>query len=221
MDDAGHNVTQLQPFLELPFPITVAVLPGLPWSSASAKMAHAAGKEVILHQPMEAIGGLDPGPGAITLSMEEAQIRRLVRDNLYSVPGAVGMNNHMGSLVTADERIMAVVLDEARRAGVYFIDSLTVGDSVVHSVASRMNVPAWERSVFLDNVPDRSSIAHFITEGTKLAEKRGYAVMIGHVWSAQLAQTLAELYPQLVEQGFSMSTISQIMMERDDEGFGD
>ena len=53
------------------------------------------------------------------------------------------------------------------------------------------------------------------------SEKRGYAIMIGHVWSAELAQTLSDLYPQLVDQGFSLSTISRIMMDGDDdEDFG-
>ena len=53
-DDAGHNMTQLQPFLELPFPITVAVLPGLDYSAQAAQKARTSGKEVILHQPMQA-----------------------------------------------------------------------------------------------------------------------------------------------------------------------
>jgi hypothetical protein len=80
-----------------------------------------------------------------------------------------------------------------------------------------MRQSTWERSVFLDNTPDKASMLHYIAEGAKIAEKRGYAVMIGHVWSASLAQTLADLYPQLMEQGFSLSTISRIMMATDDD----
>lgn len=220
IDDAGHNLWQLEPFLALPFPLTIAVLPGLPYSRAAAEKVARAGKELILHQPMEAIDGLDPGPGAIRIEMEDQAIRRQIRDNLASVPGAVGMNNHMGSKATSDSRVMSAVLDEARAAGVYFLDSLTIGDSVVRSVASLMRQSTWERDVFLDNSPDKTSILHYIGEGAKIAEKRGYAVMIGHVWSADLAQTLSELYPQLIEQGFSLSTISRIMMD-DDDGIGD
>jgi len=217
IDDAGHNAWQLEPFLSLPGPVTIAVLPGLPHTASAAAAVRKAGKELILHQPMEAIGGLDPGPGAIRADMDDATIRDILRRNLAQVPGAVGMNNHMGSRATSDVRVMSTVLDEAAEAGVYFLDSLTVGDSVVHSVASLMRQSAWERSVFLDNTPDKASMLHYIAEGTKIAEKRGYAVMIGHVWSAQLAQTLADLYPQLIEQGFSLSTISRIMMDSDDD----
>jgi len=217
IDDAGHNEWQLEPFLALPGPVTIAVLPGLPHTGRVAAAVRKAGKELILHQPMEAIGGLDPGPGAIRADMDDATIRGILRQNLAQVPGVVGMNNHMGSRATSDIRVMSTVLDEAADAGVYFLDSLTVGDSVVHSVASLMRQSAWERSVFLDNTPDKASMLHYIAEGTKIAEKRGYAVMIGHVWSAQLAQTLADLYPQLMEQGFSLSTISRIMMDSDDD----
>jgi hypothetical protein len=221
LDDAGHNLWQLEPFLALPFPVSIAVLPGLPHTKAAAARTVAAGKELLLHQPMEASGGLDPGPGAIYLTMEDQDIRLTIRKNLAQLPGVMGMNNHMGSKATADRRIMAIILDEARRAGLYFLDSLTIAESVVHSVASSMNLRTWERTVFLDNTPDRASIMKYVSEGTKIAEKRGYAIMIGHVWSAELAQTLSDLYPQLIDQGFSLSTISRIMMDGDDdEDFG-
>ena len=217
IDDAGHNEWQIEPFLSLPGPVTIAVLPGLPHTANVAAMVKAAGKELILHQPMEALGGLDPGPGAIRADMDDETIRAVIRGNLAQVPGAVGVNNHMGSRATSDVRVMSTVLDETAANGLYFLDSLTTGDSVVHSVASLMRQSAWERSVFLDNTPDRASILNYIAEGTKIAEKRGYAVMIGHVWSSELAQTLADLYPQLLEQGFSLSTISKIMMDDDDD----
>ncbi len=221
LDDAGHNIRQLEPFLALPFPVTIAVLPNLLHTKTAAAMTVSAGKELMLHQPMEAVGGLDPGPGAVFLGMEDHEIRLTIRKNLAQLPGVMGMNNHMGSKATADKRIMAIVLDEARRAGVYFVDSLTIADSVVQYMASSMNLRTWERTVFLDNTPDRASIMKYVSEGTKIAEKRGYAIMIGHVWSAELAQTLSDLYPQLVEQGFSLSTISRIMMDGDDdEDFG-
>ena len=217
IDDVGHNTWQLQPFLELPFPITLSVLPGLPLTGESVAMIQKADKELMLHQPMEALNGLDPGPGAIRADMDDNIIRQTLRQNLAQVPGAAGMNNHMGSKATSDSRVMSTILDETAAAGIYFLDSLTVGDSVVHSVASLMRQSTWERTVFLDNTPDKASMLHYIAEGTKTAEKRGYAIMIGHVWSAQLAQTLADLYPSLVEQGFSLSTISRIMMDADDD----
>ena len=63
LDDAGYSLEELQPFLDLPGPLTVAVLPNLPHSAEAARRVLAAGKDLILHCPMEADGGEDPGPG--------------------------------------------------------------------------------------------------------------------------------------------------------------
>ncbi len=221
IDDAGHNLRDLEPFLAFPGPLTIAVLPRLPYSEEAARRAKAAGKEVLLHQPMEALGGEDPGPGAVRLGMDDLEIAALIAENLATVPGAVGMNNHMGSAVNRDPILMEAVLEAARASGLYYLDSLTVSDSVLHSVASRLNLRTWERDVFLDNYPERAAMLKQLDDGIKRAEKKGLSVMIGHVWSAELAQTLIDLYPGLIEQGFSLSTISRIMLEDSDEDSGD
>lgn len=221
LDDAGHNLRDLEPFLALPFPLTVAVLPGLPHSREAAERVLAAGKELILHQPMEAEGGQDPGPGAIGPDMGAAEIRRRVAANLDALPGVRGLNNHMGSKATRDPALMTEVLGVAQRRGIYYLDSLTAPDTATRTVADRLDFTTWERAVFLDNSPDRASFIRYVEEGKKKAEKGGPAVMIGHVWSADLAATLMELYPRLVEEGFSLSTISEIMLEEADARPGD
>ncbi len=220
IDDVGNNIWQLEPFLKVPGPLTFAVLPDVPYSKKSSEMITDAGQELILHLPMEAINHLNAGPGAINIGMGESEMRAIFRADLAQVPGAVGVNNHMGSKATTDVRTMSIVLDEAQRKGMYFLDSLTIGGSVVQSVANKLKLPAWERTVFLDNTPDRASILAHVAEGEKIARKRGYAIMIGHVWSAELAQTLTDIFPQLLDQGFTLSTISRMIMEKDDEDTG-
>ena len=221
IDDVGYNLAQLKPFLALPFPITFAVLPGLPHSAEAARMIRAAGKELILHQPMESVGGSNPGPNAIYLSTTPAEAAAIARRNLDSLPGAVGMNNHEGSAVTRNEAIMAAIMAVAKSRGIYYLDSLTITDTATEGVALREKIRYWERDVFLDNIPDRVSIVQYVDMGKKKAEKNGAAVMIGHVWSAELAQTLSDLYPTLIEGGFSLSTISKVMLEEADASTGD
>lgn len=212
IDDAGNNYTQLEPFLKLPFPLTVAVLPDLPYSKRDASAVTSAGKELILHQPMQPIGGQNPGPGALTLGMGAGDVQRIIEQNLQTVPGAVGMNNHMGSAATSDLDLMEKVATVAKERGIYYLDSLTISSTAVPEAARREGIRYWERSVFLDNSTDRASIVRAVDEGKRRAMKTGSAIMIGHVWSAELAQTLMELYPQLVEEGFSLSTISRFML---------
>jgi hypothetical protein len=213
IDDAGHNIEQLEPFLKLPFPITLAVLPGLGYSKESAERIVAAGKELILHQPMQALGGSDPGPGAITLDMTAEEASNVLLDNIDALPGIVGLNNHMGSAVTRDPVFMRAVLDIAKMRGIYYLDSLTSSGTATAVLCKEMELPYWERDVFLDNSGDKQSILHALEEGKKTAKDQGAAVMIGHVWSAELAQTLMDIYPQLIEEGYSLSTISHYMIK--------
>ena len=215
-DDAGHNIKQLEPFLKLPFPCTIAVLPGLQYSGEAARRARAAGKEVLLHQPMQAINlSMDPGPGAIRKGMTPEQIKALVRKNLAEVGPVVGLNNHEGSLMTADRAAMGAVLAVVREKGIYFLDSRTNATTVAPTIARETNMTIWERAVFLDNSQDRSSIIEAVNSGMKIAERKGAAIMIGHIWSNDLAEILTGMYPELVSQGFSLSTIAQIATDKD------
>ena len=217
IDDAGYSMRQLEAFLALPFPLTISVLPGLPDSERAAKAVRAAGKELILHQPMQALGGQDPGPGAILLGMGAPEVERIVEANLLTVPGAVGMNNHMGSAATKDLGIMEAVAEVAKSRGIYYLNSLTATGTAVAQADAREGIHYWERDVFLDNSPDRASIVRAVEDGKKRAAKDRPAVMIGHVWSSELAQTLTDLYPQLVAEGFSLSTISRFMVQEAEE----
>jgi uncharacterized protein len=224
IDDVGYNMKELESFLELPFPLTIAVLPGLQYSEEAARAARKAGKEVILHQPMQAQGGQNPGPGAILLSMSREEAMAVIEANLLTVPGVVGINNHMGSAASADLYLMEAVAEVAKNRGIYYLDSLTVLGTAMPEAARREGIRYWERDVFLDNTPDRASIIRAVEDGKKRASKDRPAVMIGHVWSAELAQTLSDLYPKLVEEGYSLSTISRFMLQEaigDDDSPGD
>jgi len=210
-DDAGHNLRQLEPFLKLPFPVTIAVLPGLEYSQRAANEARAAGKEVILHQPMQAINlSYDPGPGAIRQGMTADAIRATVRKNLDEVGPVAGLNNHEGSLITSNAEAMGAVLDVVRERGIYFLDSRTIADTAAPAVAMERNMKIWERAVFLDNIQERESIIEAVYNGLNVAERKGAAIMIGHIWSNDLAEILSDMYPDLVSQGFSLSTIAHI-----------
>jgi polysaccharide deacetylase 2 family uncharacterized protein YibQ len=210
-DDAGQNLSHLASFLTLPFPLTVAVLPRLPYSSASAERIRAAGKEVILHQPMQARDrAKDPGPGAISPDMGEREIMTIAQKNIAEIAPVAGMNNHEGSLITESREAMGAVLDVCRAAGIYFLDSRTTAETAVPAAARErgMNVPS--RDVFLDNTPSKDDMLNELTKGLKIANRTGSAIMIGHVWSPALAELLRELYPVLSRKGYTFSTISRL-----------
>ena len=211
LDDAGNAMDPLPVFLEFPGPLAVAVLPQLAHSVESAAHAAAAGKEIMLHLPMEAVGGADPGPGAITSHMNDSDILRTIGVNLGSVPGAIGMNNHMGSAGTADPRLMELVLAEARRRDIFFVDSRTTVDTVARRVAAYIGTPFAERHVFLDNTRTRDAILGAIRQALLLAHSQEHVVMIGHATVPELASVLLEIYPVLSERGYEFGAISEIV----------
>lgn len=212
IDDCGNNLRELEKFLSHPGQLTLAVLPGLPYSREAARLIRAAGKEVILHQPMEALGGQNPGPGAIYSDMSEEEIRSQLQKNFEEIGPAIGLNNHQGSKITENRRIMDIVLAFCQEEGYFFLDSRTTAGTVVSELAQERGMEILERDIFLDNESTRTGIFTALDKGLVGAEKKGIAVMIGHAWSSELADVLHEMYPEFVEAGWSLSSIARLMM---------
>ncbi len=214
IDDVGNSKEQLKDFLEIPFPVTFAIMPDRKYTRECAAMIKAAGKEYILHQPMEAVGGSDPGKSAILLGMTDAEIKRVLEHNFAQLPDAKGMNNHMGSAGTSDPDVMNSVMEYLAKNDLFFLDSLTISNSLGRETAELNDVMFTKRnSMFLDNENDHESIQNAINEGKKTASKKGHAVMIGHVMTKELADIMLELYPDFIEDGFSLKEISELFVE--------
>ncbi len=210
-DDGGQNLNHLDAFLNLPFPITVAVLPRLAYSKESAKKIRASGNELMLHQPMQAINkSVNPGPGAITPEMDEDQIIATLFTNINEIGPVAGINNHEGSAITADAEKMEIVLKVASENGIFFLDSRTNVETKVPYVAGEMGYTYYERNIFLDNTKTKENALAELKKGLTIANKNGSVIMIGHVWSADfLPAFLKEVYPELKEKGYTFSVVSK------------
>lgn len=210
-DDGGQNNAQLKKFLNLPFPITVAVLPRLAHSKEAAQLVRNSGNEVILHQPMQAIStSTNPGPGAIKPDMTEDQIISTLFTNINEIGPVAGMNNHEGSAITADAEKMETILKVASENGIYFLDSRTNVDTKVPYVSRELGYSYFERNIFLDNTKTKENALKELKKGLELANKNGSVIMIGHIWSADfLPEFLAEVYPLLKAQGYKFSVVSK------------
>ncbi|MDR2470775.1 MAG: divergent polysaccharide deacetylase family protein [Treponema sp.] len=212
IDDAGNNLRELEPFLAFPGPLTIAVLPGLPHSVEAARRVRAANnKELFLHQPMEPLGGQNPGPGAITTGMGPAEVRDIFVKNLNEIGPVAGFNNHEGSRATGDPAIMRPLLEISRSGALAFLDSRTTADTAAPAVARELGIAIAQRDIFLDNEQDRESILAALEAGCVKAEQNGRAILIGHVWSPRLAAILAEMYPRLLGRGFSFTTVTGLL----------
>lgn len=209
-DDGGQNLSDLQHYLNLPFPVDVAVLPQLQHSVESAHRVRSSGRhELLLHQPMQARNlSVNPGPGAISPSMTTTDIDAVVRKNLAEIGPVSGLNNHEGSLITESKVKVGKVIEICQQQGIFFLDSRTSANTAAPQAALELGAKIWERDVFLDNTQNRADILEQIQRGLEVANKKGYAIYIGHVWSgSNLAQILQELYPVLKSQGYIFSTV--------------
>lgn len=132
IDDFGYRNDLISDgFLELEVPITCAIIPGHSQSQKFAKKALNAGKEVIIHMPMEssvATSGEEEYKIKIGMTSEEIEWR--INEVLNEIPEAVGMNNHQGSRATADSKIMSVVASVLKNRDKFFLDSRTVSNTV-------------------------------------------------------------------------------------------
>ena len=203
IDDCGQWPDTEHGFIALPAALTMSVLPHVRYGTQIAHDADAAGKGVMLHLPMEPLSGADPGPGRITVAMNDAAIAAQVRDDLASVPLATGVNNHEGSRATADDRVMRAVAAVLAERRLFFIDSRTGSASVAARDASAAGVPTAGRDVFLDNVADVDATEAQLRRAAQLAKSQGSAIAIGHPRPDDLV-AVRTLLPELERDGIQL-----------------
>ncbi|MDF7824002.1 divergent polysaccharide deacetylase family protein [Pontiellaceae bacterium B12227] len=212
IDDAGLALSETQQFLDIPVPMTIAVLPHQKQTRAVCiEIGRDPLKEIILHQPMEAQNGKkNPGIGAIMDTSTPADVRRILDDNLRSVRGAVGMNNHMGSRVTENTELMGEVLRFCKGHDLFFLDSKTAYNSQVPRMAKKVGVHMEERDVFLDINQDRAYIRKMWGNAVNKARENGYVIVIGHIWSKESAIAIRDSYEGLINQGYTFHKLSEL-----------
>lgn len=213
IDDWGYQRSAENDFLELDIPLTAAIIPFLQHSESAIHAAAAAGFDILVHLPMEPTNAsLASMEGMIATSMTDEEISAAVKAALQAIPGAQGINNHMGSKASADTRVMQHVLNEVAQEGLFFVDSRTSAQSVAATVGDAIGVPVLERLVFLDGKDEEQYITSQLREAARLALKRGYAVAIGHV-RPKTAQAISDMLPELVEMGVNLVRISEFIQK--------
>ena len=216
IDDAGQNINNLKKYTNLPFPITIALLPKLENSKACSWVVRSSGKELILHQPMQSLNlNLYPGPGYIDPDMSTVEIAALVKENLDEVGPVKGMNNHEGSLITENVIKIGAVLEVCEERGIYFLDSRTTAQTQAPQAALERDMEILERDVFLDDVVTREAELEQFYRALSIANKKGKVIMIGHVDKSVniLPALLEELYPYLLEKGYTFATPSALLTD--------
>lgn len=212
IDDLGYRLEAGRRAIRLPGPVAFAVLPGTPHGSRLARFANDRGKEVLLHLPLEAVDRRGPvEPGGITLDMSHIVFKEAFAEAIETVPFAVGVSSHRGSLLTRHPGHMAWLMQEiGERGGLFFIDSYTTPDSIALKVAAEAGVVATRRDVFLDHERSVEAVMRELARLKSLARQNGQAVAIGHPFPETLEVLEREL-PLLAAEGIEVVTISSLL----------
>ena len=201
VDDLGRSVEVVERLAGLGAPLTYAVLPFETHTDQVVAWLRQHGAEMICHLPMEPSGGNDPGPGALYRSMNKRELIAATRKALDRVPGALGVNNHMGSGFSAERRAMRTVLGELAARDLYYLDSRTTPDTVGFAVARRLGMRTAQRKVFLDNVREESHIRVQFRALLAEAARDGSAIGIAHPYP-ETVRVLATEIRRAQERGF-------------------
>jgi hypothetical protein len=211
IDNLGARRDVFDPLRDIRRPLTVAILPGLPLSEWTAREAAQAGMEVILDLPMEPyrFPEVDPGPGALLMAMGPQELQAQVGAHLASVPGAVGVTNHMGSRMTEDRTRMRTVLEVLAGRRLFLVDGRASNLSVAYDEAKALGLRAGRRQIVVDHAAGEAGDRVRWDDVAWWAERRGEVIVIahGHPLTAPL---LREYVPRWEARGIRLVPVSQL-----------
>jgi len=212
IDDIGYDPEALRRLLAVEAPLAFSVLPHTPHARSSAEAIHRAGREVLLHLPMEPHGwpDRDPGRGALFASMTEREIRQTLLENLKSVPHARGANNHMGSKLMEERDPIRAVFRVLQEKGLYFVDSLTTEASVGPALAAEGSLRFARRDFFIDDAVDRSRAAIHLEKLLDPRETWSELLLIGHPYP-ETVSALEETIPRFRAAGIRVVPLSDLV----------
>lgn len=211
IDDVGYERKASEKMLEVPARLTWSVLPLTPYGREFAEAARDKGFEIMLHLPLEALSPKEnPGPGVIRRNWEEEEIIRKLDEDLKTVPLARGINNHMGSAGTADDRLMDILMQQFKKRNLFFIDSFTNSQSIAGKYARKYGVLFEKRRIFIDHYDEYESKIKMLRELIKIALKEGTAIGIGHVRPGT-PEAIMEMLPEITKAGIEIVPVSELV----------
>ena len=211
IDDIGYDSHIAEKFIGLNAAITLSILPHSPQQRQIVRLAREKGLDLMLHLPMEPLEypAVNPGRGALMSAMMPDTLISQLNEDLDAVPHIKGVNNHMGSRMTASSDQMNQILSVLKQRNLFFIDSRTTADSQARSSARLFQVPYAERDVFLDNVQEPEAIRRQIRLLLQKAAAHGQALAIGHP-HALTFQVLQELLPEIQKKATIVPASSMV-----------
>lgn len=211
IDDLGVDKRRSEKVTTLRAPLTLAWMTYAEDLQRITQVARQRGHELMLHVPMQPMGvSWDPGPDVLEVGVNPEENRRRLNWGLDRFEGFVGVNNHMGSRYTGDRVGMRVVMEELKKRGLLFLDSVTTDKSVAPELARNYGVPFAARQVFIDNEQSVTQVLAQLAKAEAYARKHGAAIAIGHPHDATI-EALSQWLPGLDAKGIVLVPVTAIV----------
>ena len=210
IDDCGSDMTTLEKLNKLPIPLTYSVMPNKPHTTESAQSGYQAGRKIFVHLPMQPLNVSSSESVFIGPDMSNNKVKSTTNELLDQVPHAIGMNNHQGSMATADTRLMKDVMSVMKKRKLVYLDSRTNSTSVGEQTAASMGIATSRNNLFIDNDADVSAIKQRLRQGGEIAKSNGSAIVIGHC-RPKTAQALSEMVDELHKEGIDIVFVTELM----------
>jgi polysaccharide deacetylase 2 family uncharacterized protein YibQ len=184
LDDVSFGY-QVKAIKKLPFKATPSFFPPTkihPNTPIYAKEF----KDYMVHVPMQALHFSHPEPDTINVDWSYTQIKNRIIQIKNWFPNAKFINNHTGSKFTANLQSMNYLFKVLKKENLGFVDSRTTPYSKAEIVEKIYHIPFFERNIFLDNKQNIKYIQNQLKKAVTLAQKRGYAIAIGHPHQATI-----------------------------------
>ncbi|MDD5168687.1 MAG: divergent polysaccharide deacetylase family protein, partial [Syntrophales bacterium] len=188
-------------------------LPYSPYGAESSQMIHRAGKEILLHLPMEPWQQQNrEEPGTLFVSMSGEELKKQLLDDLNAVPYVAGVNNHMGSRFMENDEKLSIVFSIIKDRGLFFVDSLTTNHSKGDRVADQVGMPIAARKIFIDNSQDYEDTLNILISQRIGGKKPNDSplILIGHPHPTTI-QAIKRAIPVLREKGFMVVPVSRLV----------
>lgn len=210
IDDCGSSTEILQKFNTIPIPLTYAVMPNKKYTAECAESGYEANRKIFVHMPMQPLNIQSSETVYIGTDMSDSKVKATADEMLDQVPHATGMNNHQGSMATADTRLMEDVMSVLKKRRLMYLDSRTNSASIGEQLASSMGIATSRNNLFIDNDADVSSVKNRLRQAGQIAKNNGSAIVIGHC-RLNTAQAICEMVGELNKEGIDIVFATDLM----------
>ena len=164
---------------QIPFHITPSFFPATkrhPFTPLYAKTF----PDYMVHVPMQAMHYPHPEPHTLKVTDSYSTIKKRINIIKKEFPKVHFINNHTGSRFTANLQAMNKLFMILKKEHLGFVDSRTTPFTKALIVDKIYHIPMYSRNIFLDDKENSKYIKNQLRKAVKIAEKKGYAIAIGH-----------------------------------------